>query len=56
MIHIGIDVAKDKHNCFISNSDGDVLFNSFTIPNNRKGFESLFQRIKSVSGNLIKEK
>ena len=26
MIYIGIDVAKDKHNCFITNSDGEVLF------------------------------
>ena len=26
MIYIGIDVAKDKHDCFITNSDGEVLF------------------------------
>jgi transposase len=25
MIYVGIDVAKDKHDCFISNSDGEVL-------------------------------
>ena len=23
MIYVGIDVAKDKHDCFITNSDGD---------------------------------
>ncbi len=22
MIYVGIDVAKDKHDCFITNSDG----------------------------------
>ena len=35
MIYVGIDVAKDKHDCFITNSYGEVLFKSFTIPNNR---------------------
>ena len=34
MIFVGIDVAKDKHDCFITNSDGEVLFQSFTIANN----------------------
>lgn len=52
MIYIGIDVAKDKHDCFITNSDGEVLFDAFTIPNNREGFESLFQKIGSVSDAL----
>ena len=49
MIYVGIDVAKDKHDCFITNSDGEVLFKSFTILNNREGFEALFQRVESVS-------
>lgn len=56
MIYVGIDVAKDKHDCFISNSDGEVSFNSFTIPNNREGFETLFQRIVAVSDDLSKVK
>ena len=25
MICVGIDVAKDKHDCFILSSDGEVL-------------------------------
>ena len=56
MIYVGIDVAKDKHDCFITNSDGEVLFKSFTIPNNRDGFETLFQKVQSVSDNLTKIK
>ena len=56
MIYVGIDVAKDKHDCFLTNSDGEVLFKSFTIPNNRKGFETLFQRVESVSDDLTKVK
>ena len=56
MIYVGIDVAKDKHDCFITNSDGEVLFKPFTISNNREGFETLFQRIESASGDLSKVK
>ena len=56
MIYVGIDVAKDKHDCFITNSDGEVLFKSFTISNNRDGFETLFQKIESVSDDLTKVK
>ena len=56
MIYVGIDVAKDKHDCFITNSDGEVLFKSFTIPNNREGFETLFQKVQSVSDDLTKVK
>ena len=49
MIYVGIDIAKDKHDCFITNSDCEVLFKFFTISNNRDGFETLFQKIQSVS-------
>ena len=56
MIYVGIDVAKDKHDCFITNSDGEVLFKPFTISNNREGFENLFQRIESVSDDFTKVK
>ena len=43
MIYIGIDVAKDKHDCFITNSDSEVLFKAFTISNNLDGFNDLYQ-------------
>jgi len=52
MIFIGIDVAKDKHDCFIINSDGEVLFNVFTISNNKAGFDALYQKINSVTADL----
>ena len=52
MIFVGIDVAKNKHDCFISNSDGEVLFDVFTITNNRAGFDDLYQKIKSVSNDF----
>lgn len=56
MIYTGIDVAKDKHDCFITNSDGEVLFKAFTIPNNRDGFNELYQKIESVTDDLAKVK
>ena len=46
MICVGIDVAKDKHDCFILNSEGEVLADVFTIPNNAEGFEILLQTIR----------
>ena len=49
MICVGIDVAKDKHDCFILSSEGEVLADVFTIPNNRDGFETLLQRIRSCA-------
>ena len=33
MVSVGIDIAKDKHDCFILGSDGEVLADVFTIPN-----------------------
>lgn len=56
MIYAGIDVAKDKHDCFITNSDGEVLFKAFTIPNNREGFEDLYQKITSTTDDLTNVK
>ena len=49
MICIGIDVAKDKHDCFILSSEGEILSDVFTIRNNREGFENLLQRIQSCT-------
>jgi len=56
MIYVGIDVAKDKHDCFITNSDGEILFNSFPIPNNLNGFDDLYQKIESVMEDVSKIK
>ena len=47
MICIGIDVAKDKHDCFILNSEGEVLADVFTIPNTMDGFKDLLGRIQA---------
>ena len=56
MIYVGIDVAKDKHDCYIKNAEGQVLAEVFTIANNQEGFDLLFQRIKSAAQDLSKVK
>ena len=47
MICVGIDVAKDKHDCFILSSEGEILVDVFTIPNNSAGFSTLLQTIRT---------
>ena len=50
MICVGIDVAKDKHDCFIMNSEGEVLHDVFTVSNSKEGFEALLQTINTCTG------
>ena len=56
MIYVGIDVAKDKHDCIITNSDGEVLHRPFIISNNRCGFDELYSRITQSTKDLDKVK
>lgn len=56
MIFIGIDAAKDKHDCFIVSSEGEVLCDVFTISNTLDGFNDLLSKIKSFSKDLSKTK
>ncbi|MDR1132111.1 MAG: IS110 family transposase [Oscillospiraceae bacterium] len=56
MICVGIDVAKDKHDCFILNSEREVLADIFTIANNMEGFTRLLQRIRDCAADQSKIK
>ena len=56
MIYVGIDVAKDKHDCFAISSDGEVLFEKFTIKNTLDGFNSLINSIFNFEKDLNKIK
>ena len=49
VVSVGIDVAKDKHDCFVLSSEGVVLADVFTIPNNMDGFTCLLQRIRDCT-------
>ena len=56
MIYVGIDVAKDKHDCCILSSDGEILFSPFTIQNNLCGYDELYEKIWSLTKDLSKIK
>ena len=48
MIYVGIDVAKDKHDCCILDDEGRKMYPIFTISNDKVGFDELFSRIEEV--------
>ena len=52
MFLIGIDVAKDKHDCFICDSDGNVIRDVFTFSNDREGFNLLLSFMPTSSENV----
>ena len=52
MIYVGIDVAKDKHDCCILGSDGEILFSPFTIQNTLQGIDELYEKIWSLTTDL----
>lgn len=56
VISVGIDVSKDKHDCFIQSSDGEVLADVFTIPNNMDGFNILLENIQGCAASQDKIK
>lgn len=47
MIYVGIDVAKDKHDCHVVDSDGVVLCDNFTFLNSSQGFIQLLNLLLS---------
>ena len=47
MICVGIDVSKDKHDCFILSSAGVALADVFTIPNNLEGVHTLLDKLRA---------
>lgn len=49
VVSVGIDVSKDKHDCFIVSSEGEVLADVFTISNTMDGFNCLLQRIQNCT-------
>ena len=56
MIYVGVDVSKDKHDCCILGSDGEVLFSPFTIQNTVQGFDELYEKIWSLTSDLTEIK
>lgn len=53
MIYVGIDVAKEKHDCFIVSSDGEIIRDVFTFKNNLEGFNSLLASLADIPKDEI---
>jgi transposase len=49
MIYVGIDVAKDKHDCHIFDSDGVVLADNFSFKNSKEGFAHLLTLVLDLA-------
>ena len=47
MIYVGIDIAKDKHDCYIVTSDGVLISDNLRITNTLEGFNTLYSIISS---------
>ena len=54
MIYIGIDVAKSKHDCFIVDSNGEVIQDNFTFENSLKGFQLFLSKVPNVERQNMK--
>lgn len=52
MIYVGIDVAKDKHDCCILGTEGETLLDNLTITNNLSGFELLESKLKACEKDI----
>lgn len=52
MIYVGIDVAKDKHDCSILDRNGIDLCRPFSFPNNRDGFNRFFSILSSLCPDM----
>ena len=51
MIYVGIDVAKNKHDCCILGEGAVILKDVFTFSNSASGFALLIQNIQRVSAD-----
>lgn len=54
MIYVGIDVAKEKHDCFIVSSEGVIIQDVFTISNDFIGFNKLLKSLSDFESEDIK--
>ena len=51
---IGLDLAKYKHDCFVTNENGEIIKDSFSFTNDSIGFNTLLNVLSSLDS--IQEK
>ena len=52
---IGIDIAKYKHDCFIMDHNGEVIYSSFAFKNDKTGFNEFYSIIEKLDSNQEKK-
>jgi len=52
MIYVGIDIAKDMHDCVIINEEGEILVDYFSFSNHMDGFNLLFKKLTSTTNDF----
>jgi len=55
MIYVGIDVAKEKNDCHIITSKGEILIGLLAFPNTREGFELLYETVRKCCNGDFKK-
>jgi len=53
MIFVGIDIAKNKHDCYILDSSKEMLDTSFTFTNTLEGFNNFKSILNSYTDNFL---
>lgn len=53
MIYVGIDISKYKHDCFVCSDTGEVIVENLSFDNNKKGFQSFLDLLKSYDKSLV---
>lgn len=48
MYYVGIDISKYKHDCYIEDSNGTVIRDSFSFDNSKDGFNILLSELKHL--------
>ena len=46
--YVGLDIAKFKHDCFIMDSNGEVIQESFSFKNDSMGFNQLLDVLNAL--------
>lgn len=53
MFYIGIDIAKNTHWASIMSSDGEIICEPFSFPNNNSGFQIFISKLESLDKEKI---
>lgn len=53
MVFVGIDVAKNKHDCAILGDNGTCVLAAFSFNNDRNGFTALLDAVKQAAGGVF---